>query len=129
MRLLWTLPKAAPALLRHFAGYAELAGEDLEQTQREIGAQLLAAAIVGIALFFVILSSCLLVVALTWDTPYRVPAIAWMGGAFLLIAVVAGVYRSTLIRAQAPLLASVRQEWAEDRVILERIISPEETDR
>jgi len=26
VRLLWLLPKAAPALLRHMAAYAELAG-------------------------------------------------------------------------------------------------------
>jgi uncharacterized membrane protein YqjE len=126
MRLLWSLPKAAPALLRHIAGYAELAGEDLDQTQRDLGAQLLASAILGLALFFVLFSACLLVVALTWDTPYRVSAIAWMGGVFLVIAIVAGVYRSNLVRAQAPFLATVRREWKEDRVILERILSSDE---
>ena len=50
MRLLWSLPKAAPALLRHIVGYAELAGQDLEQTQRDLGARLLAAAIFGACL-------------------------------------------------------------------------------
>src|ERR1019366_8536854 len=118
MRLLWSLPKAAPALLRHIVGYAELAGQDLEQTQRDLGARLLAAAILGACLFFVILSGCLLVVALTWDTPYRVSAIAWMGGAFLLAAVLAGIYRSNLINGSAPFLATVRREWKEDHVIL-----------
>ena len=126
MRLLWSLPKAAPALLRHMVGYAELAGQDLDQTQRDIGARLLAAAIFGLAIFFVIFSGCLLVVALTWDTPYRVSAIAWMGGAFLLVAILAGVYRSNLIKGQAPFLATVRREWKEDRAILDHILSPDE---
>ncbi|MGA2188126.1 MAG: phage holin family protein [Steroidobacteraceae bacterium] len=126
MRLLWSLPKAAPALLRHIAGYAELAGEDLDQTQRDLGAQLMAGAILGLALFFAVFSACLLVVALTWDTPYRVSAIAWMGGVFLVIAIVAGVYRSNLVRAQAPFLATVRREWKDDRVILERILSSDQ---
>jgi uncharacterized membrane protein YqjE len=126
VRLLWSLPKAAPALLRHMVGYAELAGQDLDQTQRDIGARLLAAAIFGLAIFFVIFSGCLLVVALTWDTPYRVSAIAWMGGAFLLVAILAGVYRSNLIKGQAPFLATVRREWKEDRAILDHILSPDE---
>jgi uncharacterized membrane protein YqjE len=126
MRLLWSLPKAAPALLRHMVGYVELAGEDLDRAQREFGAQLLASAILGLAIFFVVLAGCLLVVALTWNTPYRVSAIAWMGGAFLLVAVIAGMYRAKLADGQTPFLASVRREWQEDRVILEHILSPDE---
>jgi len=38
MRLLWSLPKAAPALLRHILGYVELAVQDLDQLQRDFGA-------------------------------------------------------------------------------------------
>ncbi|HEY3654778.1 MAG TPA: phage holin family protein [Steroidobacteraceae bacterium] len=123
MRLLWSLPKAAPALLRHMAAYAELAGQDLEQTQRDLSARLLAAAIVGMCVFFVILSGCLMLVAMTWDTPYRVSAIAWMGGAFLLVAIIAVIYRSKIVSRQAPFLGAVRREWHEDRAILERILS------
>jgi uncharacterized membrane protein YqjE len=126
VRLLWSLPKAAPAILRHLAGYAELAGQDLERTQRDFGTRLLATAVVGICIVFVIFSGCLTIVALTWDTPYRVSAIAWMGGAFLLIAVIAGVYRSKIVGAQSPFLGTVRREWAEDRVILERILSDQD---
>ncbi len=126
MRLLWSLPKAAPALLRHLVGYVELAGQDLEQTQRDLGARLLAAAVVVLSLFFVIMSACLLVVALTWDTPYRVSAILWMGGVFLAVAVVAGWYRNNVVGGQAPFLATVRREWKEDRVILDHILAADE---
>ncbi len=126
MRLLWSLPKAAPALLRHLVGYVELAGQDLEQTQRDVGASLVAGAVLLLSLFFLIFSGCLLVVALTWDTVYRVPAILWMGGVFLAVAVVAGWYRRSLVSGQAPFLATVRREWREDRVILDRILAPDE---
>lgn len=126
MRLLWSLPKAAPAILRHLVAYAELAGQDLERTQREVGARLLASAIVGLCVFFVILSGCLAIVALTWDTPYRVSAIAWMGGVFLVVAVIAALYRSRVIGGQSPFLGTVRREWAEDRVILEKILSDQD---
>jgi uncharacterized membrane protein YqjE len=86
VRLLWSLPKAAPALLRHLAAYVDLASLDLARTCREITAEFLASAIVAICVLFAILMGCLAVVALTWDTPYRVTAIAWMGGGFLVVA-------------------------------------------
>ena len=126
MRLLWSLPKAAPALLRHVLAYVELAVQDLDQLQRDFGARLLAAVIVGICVFFLLLTVCLLVVALTWDTPHRVAAIIWMGVVFLTVAVVAVGYRFRVLSSQAPFLATVRREWSEDRVILDRILSPDE---
>jgi uncharacterized membrane protein YqjE len=125
VRLLWSLPKAAPALLRHLAAYVDLASLDLAKTQREIAGQLVAAAIFGVCAGFAILMGCLLVVASTWDTPYRVTAIAWMAGGFLLIAVIAAVYRAKAARAQSELFASVRREWQEDRLLLERLLSDE----
>jgi uncharacterized membrane protein YqjE len=126
MRLLWSLPKAAPAILRHLAGYAELAGQDLERTQRDLSARVLVSAIAGLCVFFLIFSLCLLVVALTWDTPHRVSAIGWMAGSFLLVAIIALLYRSNVVSAQAPFLGTVRREWAEDRVILEKILAEED---
>jgi uncharacterized membrane protein YqjE len=126
MRVLWLLPKAAPALMRHIAAYFELAALDLEQSRRDLTTNLIASAIAGIGLFLTLLMACAVVIALTWDTPHRVAAIAWMGGAFLALAVVALIYRSRVSKEQAALLASVRREWQEDVVILERILAEEQ---
>jgi uncharacterized membrane protein YqjE len=126
MRLLWLLPKAAPALLRHLAGYVDLLGQELEEMQRDFGIRLVVAAVVGVSVFFVVLSGCLVVVAMTWDTPYRVAAMAWMGGGFLLIAVIAAAYGFQVVNRQAPFLGTVRREWQADRVILERILASRE---
>lgn len=126
MRLLWLLPKAAPALLRHIAAYFELAALDLEQSRRGLAANALASAIAGICIFFAVLMGCVGVVALTWDTPHRVAAVAWLGGGFLAVAVLALIYRSRSSKDQPPFLASVRREWREDLVILERILAEEE---
>ncbi len=106
--------------------YVELAAEDLEKTQSELAARFMAAAIMGLCIFFAMLSGCLMVLALTWDTPHRVTAIAWMGAVFVIAAILAAVYRSNLINSQAPFLSTVRREWHEDRVILERILSPDQ---
>ena len=126
MRVLWSLPKAAPALLRHLAGYFELAALDIQKAQRQVATNLIAVVVVCICLFFALLMGCAAVIALTWDTPNRLPAIGWMGGGFLLVAVIAMIYRSNAVRDHAPFLSSVRKEWQEDHVILERILSDED---
>jgi uncharacterized membrane protein YqjE len=123
VRLLWILPKAAPALLRHAAAYADLASLDFARARREIVAELLASAIAAICGLFAVFMGCLAVVAYTWDTPHRVSAIAWMGIGFLGIAIVAVAYRANAVRAKSQFLASVRRQWQTDRVLLERLLS------
>lgn len=126
MRLLWSLPKAAPALLRHLAAYMDLASLDIARSQREIAAELLASAIVAICVMFALLMGCLAVVAYTWDTPYRLSAIAWLAGGFVVLAVVAAAYRSKAARTRSQFLASVRRQWQQDRVLLEHMLSSDE---
>jgi uncharacterized membrane protein YqjE len=124
--LLWSLPKAAPALLRHLAAYIDLASLDLARAYRETTAELLASAIIVVGGLFAVFMGCLAVVAYTWDTPHRMTAIAWMGGGFAGIAIAAAAYLSRIVRAKSPLMASVRREWQEDRMLLERILSSAE---
>jgi uncharacterized membrane protein YqjE len=126
VRLLWLLPKAAPALLRHLAAYADLASLDLARARREIAAEFLASAIGAICCLFAVFMGCLAVVAYTWDTAHRVSAIVWMGGGFLALAIVAAAYRANAVREKSQLLASVRRQWQEDRVLLERILSSDQ---
>jgi uncharacterized membrane protein YqjE len=121
--MLWSLPKAGPALLRHLAAYVELASLDLARTQREITTELLAFAVVAICGLFAVFMGCLAVVACTWNTPHRVAAIAWMGGGFVVVAIAAAAYRANAARAKSQFLATVRREWEQDRVLLERILS------
>jgi uncharacterized membrane protein YqjE len=123
VRLLWSLPKAAPALFKHLAAYVDLASLDLAAARREIAAEFLGAAIAAISSLFAVFMGCLAVVAYTWDTPHRVSAIAWMGSGFLGVAIVAAAYRANAVRAKSQLLASVRRQWQEDRVLLERLLS------
>ena len=123
MRLLWLLPKAAPILLRHLVAYIDLAGLDLARAQRDLAAEFVASAVAAMCAMFAVLMGCLAVVAYTWDTPYRVTAIACLGGGFVLIAVVAAVYRGRINRAKLPILGGLREQWRADRVLLEHILS------
>lgn len=126
MRRLWSLPKAAPALMRHIGAYVDLAGLDLAKAQREITAQVVALAIAAVCGLFAAFMACLGVIAYTWDTPYRHAAIAWMCGGFLAVAVGAVIYRSSLARKRTALFTDIRREWQEDRIILERFLSSDE---
>jgi uncharacterized membrane protein YqjE len=126
MRVLWSLPKAAPALMRHLGAYVELAACDLEQAKRDAVSDIIASVVIGVALLFAILMGCAAVIAVTWDTPHRLAAIAWMGGGFLALAVITMIYRSKSAAGQVPFLDSVRREWKADAVILERILADED---
>jgi uncharacterized membrane protein YqjE len=123
VRLLWVLPKAAPVLLRHLVAYVDLAGLELAKAQREISSEFLATAIAAVCGLFAVFMGCLAVVACTWDTPYRVTAIACMAGVFLAAAIAAAIYRYNVVRSRSEFLASVRREWHQDRVVLENILS------
>ena len=120
------MPKAAPALLRHLGAYLELVAIDLERAKREAAAGIVVSVLVGVALLFALAMGCAAVIAVTWDTPNRLPAIAWMGGGFLALAVIGMIYRSKSDAGRAPFLDSVRREWKEDSVILERILADED---
>jgi uncharacterized membrane protein YqjE len=95
----------------------------LARTQRDLAADLVATAVAAICALFAVFMACLGVIAYTWDTPYRVAAIAWMGGGFLIVAVAAAVYRARIVREKAPILGSVREQWQADRALLEHILS------
>jgi uncharacterized membrane protein YqjE len=127
--VLWLLPKAAPALLRHIGAYVELVALELEQSRRDLTANILAAVVAGVCVFFAVLMGCVIIVALTWDTPYRVPAVAWTGGGFLAVALLALIYRSKVMKDQQPFLAAVKREWQEDVVVLESILAEPEQPR
>ena len=129
MRVLWLLPKAAPALLRHIGAYLELFALDLEQSKRDLTMNILASVVAGVCVFFALLMGCVVIVALTWDTPYRVPAVAWTGGAFLAVAVLALIYRSKVMKDQQAFLTLVKREWQEDVVVLESILAEPEQPR
>lgn len=128
MRLFWSLPKAAPALLRHLAAYVDLASLDLTEAARQVGAQIVACAVIAACGLFALFMGCLAVIACTWDTPHRVPAILWMGGGFLVLAAAAAVCVARAARSRSLLFASLRRAWLEDQVLLERILSSAEED-
>jgi uncharacterized membrane protein YqjE len=128
VRLLWSLPKAAPALLRHFAAYVDLVSLDLGLAWSDIVAEFVATAIMAVCGVFALLMGCVVVVACTWDTRYRVAAVAGMAAAFLVGGIAAAFYRMSVVRAKPRVLDSVRRQWHADRALLERILASSDQD-
>ncbi len=95
----------------------------MARAQRQLQTKLIATTLLLVSSCFAVVMGCLCVVATTWDTPYRVIAIAWMGGGFAFLALIAGLYRSRTLRAESPLFADVKREWHQDRIALDRILS------
>jgi uncharacterized membrane protein YqjE len=112
--------------MRHLGAYVELAGLDLARAHREITAQVVVSAIAAMCGLFAVFMACLGVIAYTWDTSYRLPAIAWMAGGFLAVALGAVVYRASLARKRTAMFTDIRREWQEDRIILEHFLSSDE---
>ena len=119
----WSLPQAAPILLRHLSAYAELVERDLAVAQRQIGARLAAIAVVGLAGLFTLLLICAAVIAATWDTPQRMTALYCMIGFFAMSLLIAVGYLSRINAQSDALFATVKREWALDRVVLDRLLA------
>jgi uncharacterized membrane protein YqjE len=126
LRALWSLPKAAPALLRHLAAYAELIALDCSRAQRELGSVFIAATVAAVCGLFCLLLACLALVAYYWDTPYRVVVIGSLSGGFLVLAVIMLVYAKRLVGARTPFLSDLQREWQQDKVILEHALSSDD---
>ena len=117
LRALNNLQKALPIVLRHLGGYVELAVQDLEAAKAAAVVRLRATAVIALAGFLCVLMLCALVIALTWDTEYRVLAIGLLAAAFAIPTAVAGFL---LARRSTEPFAAVRREWQQDRVLIDR---------
>ncbi len=118
---LLSLRRVGPVLLRHLSAYAELAGQDLVASRKDLVTRLRSTVIFSVCGVFALLMGCIWVIAATWDTPHRMLAIGMMTTLFAVLALVAGLL--AIRTSRQPAFASVRREWREDRLILERVLS------
>jgi len=115
------LLQVAPILFRHLEGYFELAEQDIAATKAQAVARLRVVAIFCVSALFMLLMLCVLVIALTWDTDYRVLAVALVGGFFTVVTVASGFYLAQL-QPTEPFM-ELRREWRQDRQLIYRLIS------
>jgi uncharacterized membrane protein YqjE len=126
MRGWWSLPQAAPILLRHLLAYAELAEEDLQRFSRRASARLIALVVALLGAMFLLFMVCVAIIAATWDTPHRMVAIFWLLGFFAVLTLAALVAALSGARDQPSMFANVKREWSQDRMILDRLLAGRE---
>lgn len=112
------LRAAAPHLVHLVALHEELAQQEWAQEKARL-LQLLLASLLGFTcLVITLLLSCALVVALSWQTPYRIVALLGLLLGHGLVAALAWWRASTLVARGAMRFATTREELAADIALL-----------
>jgi uncharacterized membrane protein YqjE len=128
MKGFWSLPQAAPILVRHLTAYAELFYQDLDEAQQNFRGKVIAVVVIAHAALFAMLMICAAIVAAYWDTPQRMQALYWMIAFFVLVACIALGYLLRMARAQPRPFDALRKEWAIDRDMIAELVAEKEAD-
>lgn len=109
-----------PAVLRHLEAYAEVAGEDAREAATLLARKLAAILVAAAAAFLALLMTCVWLLALTWDGPWR----NWV--AVGLVVAFAGLALALALPVLRPggepprFFTRIRAEFGRDRELLER---------
>jgi uncharacterized membrane protein YqjE len=107
--------------LEFLQGRIALLQWELAQERARLGTMISRALLAGFFLLLSVQLLAMLLVALTWDTPWRVPVIAGLlGGAFVVTAALAWGYRAKR-QQDLPLFSNTLHELAKDRQSLENL--------
>jgi uncharacterized membrane protein YqjE len=117
------LAAAASIVVRHAGAYTDLIVSDVDAAGQVFGRRLWAGAILAAGVAFAAAMACVWVIAITWDTPARIWAIAGLIAFFAVVAVVAYVKLQALKAAPRSVLSKTAREWDKDRVLLEELLT------
>jgi uncharacterized membrane protein YqjE len=122
LRMLESVRRAVPIVLRHLDGYVELMEQDLSAAKAAAVSKVKALMLLGVSAVFAVLFACLLLVALAWDSDYRTLVIGIIAGTFALVAVASA---TIFARKREVPFASLKREWREDRALVKSLITPD----
>lgn len=123
MSIFYTLPRIAPLVARHALGYADLVSVELDGLGARLRRRLIAGVVCISAALLTVLSGSGLLVAIAWNTPWRLHALAGLALAFLAIALIAGELARREKRRAGATLARLRAEWDRDRSTLRELLA------
>lgn len=114
---------AASLAVRHVGAYADLIRSDLNARETVIHKRIAAAGVLVGALLLAVALACVWIIALSWDGPARLWAIAGLLAFFICVAA-AALWRVRSLDAAAPvLLAQTAHEWSKDRRLLLELLA------
>lgn len=116
--MLMSLPRMIPIVARHALDYVDLAAVDTRFAAREVGRRFVAMAIAAVAGSLALLMSCVLVIALTWDGPYRVLAVGLLLGLFLVATLASCLVLQRGAANNGLFFRNVREAWTKDQECL-----------
>ena len=117
------LATTAAIAVRQAGAYTELILSDLEASSGLVRRRVAFGAVAVLAVHLALVMACALLVAVSWDSPYRVWVIAGLTLGFAAIAA-AALWKLTALDAGAPgLLQQTAREWAKDRRLLEELLA------
>jgi uncharacterized membrane protein YqjE len=122
--MLERLHAAALLVLQHAGAYTDLIASDVEAAGQGLRLRLWTGAVLAAAIAFAAAMACVFVVAISWNTPARVEAIAGLLAFFVLLALVAYTRLRVLKARPRGLLLRTAPEWEKDRLLLEELLTP-----
>jgi uncharacterized membrane protein YqjE len=109
--------------VRQAGAYTDLILSDLDASSRAVRRRVALAGVLVLSIRLALLMGCLGLVALSWDSAFRIWVIGGLVAAFALIAAIA-MWRMSMLEAAAPgMLQQTALEWAKDRQLLEELLA------
>jgi uncharacterized membrane protein YqjE len=116
------LSTTAAIAVRQAGAYTDLILSDLDVSSRLVRRRVAWGATALLSVHLALVMGCALLVALSWNSQYRLWAIAGLFLGFVVVAA-ASVWRLGVVDAGAPgVLAQTAREWAKDRRVLEELL-------
>lgn len=102
------VPRLTPHLVRHFAAFARVGTRDAAEAAKVYGRSAARLAVAGIAGAFALVMACILLLAASWDTQWRIPVAAALTVAFVVVALVMLASARRITGSAAPFAATKR---------------------
>jgi len=117
------LSTTAAIAVRQAGAYTDLILSDLEVSSKLLRRRVAWGAAALVSLHIAVLLGCTFLIAVSWDSQYRLWMIAGLLLGFAAVAVIS-VWRLGVVDAGAPgVLAQTAREWAKDRRLLEELLA------
>jgi uncharacterized membrane protein YqjE len=115
--LLEGLRRLLPALVRHVAAYGALLGAEAESAAAAVKRRIVLGVAAFLTAWLAVSLAVVWLIAVVWDTPYRL----WLiGGLSIALALTAVIVTRAMGRDDEP-FRRVRAEWAADRELLRQL--------
>lgn len=125
--MLMSLPRMVPVVLRHALDYVDLAAVDTREAAHAATRRFIAIVVAAVAGSLALLMSCVMVIALTWDGPYRVLAVSLLLAAFVIAAGVS--YGIASRGVPGKMFTNVRTAWSKDQEALRDALRKDEDEQ